>query len=304
MIRQHLKACKAKNLIFILVATPVEEVGRDHDFDWAVIEPSSFRSIIQMAGRVRRHRSDEVDKPNIALLQYNVKGFNGSEDRVFNHPGYETDKATQLNSHDLKQLVNEKRLLRSIDAIPRIQKRKNLDAKNNLADLEHFATARTLGIEQINKPAESAPTRKERFNRGRRSGSSESDWCDHLHGHIHGYWWLTALPQHFKRFRKSEPSMQLYLLKKDRGLEFCQRDEHGGLNAIELILNIKHQPINPEQQHKLWLHRDYQALISQYSQSTEHEFITSLKLGEISFTNRGELEEYTYNDQFGLVKVK
>ncbi|MBF4295887.1 type I-F CRISPR-associated helicase Cas3, partial [Vibrio anguillarum] len=51
VIREHLAACQAKNLIFILVATPVEEVGRDHDFDWAVIEPSSFRSIIQMAGR-------------------------------------------------------------------------------------------------------------------------------------------------------------------------------------------------------------------------------------------------------------
>ncbi|MGL5108803.1 MAG: type I-F CRISPR-associated helicase Cas3f [Vibrio ordalii] len=304
VIRQHLEACKAKNLIFILVATPVEEVGRDHDFDWAVIEPSSFRSIIQMAGRVRRHRSGEVDKPNIALLQYNVKGFSGSEDRVFNHPGYETDKATQLNSHDLKQLVNEKRLLRSIDAIPRIQKRENLDAKNNLADLEHFATARTFGVEQINKPVESAPTRKERFNRESRSASSGSDWCDHLHGHIHGYWWLTALPQYFKRFRKSEPSMQLYLLKKDRGLEFCQRDDHGGLNAIELTLNIKHQPINLEQQQKLWLQRNYGDLISQYSQSKEHEFITSLKFGEISLINRGEQDEYTYNDQFGLVKVK
>eukprot|EP00906_Rhabdomonas_costata_P019724 RCo028724 len=64
IIRGHLDACKANNLIFILVATPVEEVGRDHDFDWAVIEPSSFRSIIQMAGRVRRHRDGKVDQPN------------------------------------------------------------------------------------------------------------------------------------------------------------------------------------------------------------------------------------------------
>ncbi len=38
IVRQHLDQAyrngKAKHLIFILVATPVEEVGRDHDFDW------------------------------------------------------------------------------------------------------------------------------------------------------------------------------------------------------------------------------------------------------------------------------
>jgi hypothetical protein len=49
-IRQHLDNIKAKNVIFVLVATPVEEVGRDHDFDWAVVEPSSYRSFIQIAG--------------------------------------------------------------------------------------------------------------------------------------------------------------------------------------------------------------------------------------------------------------
>jgi CRISPR-associated endonuclease/helicase Cas3 len=57
------------------VATPVEEVGRDHDFDWAVIEPSSYRSIIQLAGRVRRHRKEAISTPNIAIMQYNLKGL-------------------------------------------------------------------------------------------------------------------------------------------------------------------------------------------------------------------------------------
>jgi len=60
VIRQHLDSTEVENVIFILVATPVEEVGRDHDFDWAIIEPSSYRSIIQLAGRVLRHR--KLDK--------------------------------------------------------------------------------------------------------------------------------------------------------------------------------------------------------------------------------------------------
>lgn len=55
-VRKHLDSTPEENIIFILVATPVEEVGRDHDFDWAVVEPSSYRSIIQLAGRVLRHR--------------------------------------------------------------------------------------------------------------------------------------------------------------------------------------------------------------------------------------------------------
>ncbi|MGK0476691.1 MAG: CRISPR-associated endonuclease/helicase Cas3, partial [Oleispira sp.] len=69
VIRQHLDGINkniadTKNVLFILVATPVEEVGRDHDFDWAVIEPSSYRSIVQLAGRVKRHREGEVESPN------------------------------------------------------------------------------------------------------------------------------------------------------------------------------------------------------------------------------------------------
>ncbi len=77
VIKQHLQNTSAKHVIFILVATPVEEVGRDHDFDWAVVEPSSYRSFIQLAGRVLRHREPDnaIDAPNIAILQYNLKGL-------------------------------------------------------------------------------------------------------------------------------------------------------------------------------------------------------------------------------------
>ncbi|WP_238149480.1 hypothetical protein [Arsenophonus endosymbiont of Aleurodicus floccissimus] len=67
MIRNHLNHTKTKQLIFILIATPVEEVGRDHDFDWAVIEPSSYRSLIQLAGRVRSPSSNRS-----STTQYNT----------------------------------------------------------------------------------------------------------------------------------------------------------------------------------------------------------------------------------------
>ena len=57
---------------FIVVATPVEEVGRDHDFDWAVLDVSSAQSLVQAAGRVNRHRLRPCgDAPNIAVPQFN-----------------------------------------------------------------------------------------------------------------------------------------------------------------------------------------------------------------------------------------
>ena len=304
VIREHLTACQAKNLIFILVATPVEEVGRDHDFDWAVIEPSSFRSIIQMAGRVRRHRDGEVLEPNIGLVQYNIKGFRGKDERVFNHPGYETDSTTQLATHDLCELVDEKSLLQAVNAIVRIQKRAVLEPRNNLADLEHFATAKTLGTDQIGKPQQANTSRQDRYSRNRRNSSPQSFWNEHLHGHIHGYWWLTALPQYFKRFRKSEPTVQIYLVKKERGIEFCLREVQGGGHPIERTLNIEHQPLPPSLQQKLWLQRDYSELVSLYSPSSELEFATSVRYGEISFVYREGNQQYSYNDQLGLVKVK
>ncbi|EAQ67605.1 hypothetical protein MED121_16799 [Marinomonas sp. MED121] len=304
IIRQHLSSCHSNNIIFILVATPVEEVGRDHDFDWAIIEPSSYRSIIQMAGRVRRHREGPIEQANVGLLQYNYRGYQDKEERVFNRPGYETDRATQLISHDIKQLLDEKSLLHSLDAVPRIQKHQNLDPNSSLADLEHFATARTLGIADINKEQSLIKQKQGRFNRRVRAGESQSFWSNHLQGHLVGYWWLTALPQYFKRFRKSEPSVQLYLIKKEGVTAFHQRDDHGGYNPIELIFNIKHHPMDDRQESRLWLRREYSALVSQYSQSEEGEFITSLKFGEINFTDRGEQGEYSYNDQFGLVRTR
>lgn len=73
---EMLAKCPAgKDTLFVVVATPVEEIGRDHDFDWALIEPSSTQSIVQTAGRVRRHRdagsldSNGSHAPNIGLLE-------------------------------------------------------------------------------------------------------------------------------------------------------------------------------------------------------------------------------------------
>ncbi len=101
-INDILQRSEHDEILFIVVATPVEEIGRDHDFDWAVIEPSSTRSIVQTAGRVNRHRHVAVSAPNIAILQFNHRWARG-EKSVFCKPGFEIDTYV---SHDLAELLD------------------------------------------------------------------------------------------------------------------------------------------------------------------------------------------------------
>lgn len=111
-----LKACcpwiadkkPGEDVRLVVVATPVEEVGRDHDFDWAVIEPSSMHSIIQTAGRVNRHRRTAVTDPNIVLLSRNWRSFATKDGLAFIRPGLETkdEHAHSTHpSHDLHDLM-------------------------------------------------------------------------------------------------------------------------------------------------------------------------------------------------------
>lgn len=99
------------DLPFIVVATPVEEVGRDHDFDWAVIDISSAQSLVQTAGRVNRHRLQPCeDRPNIAVPQFNWRHCHNVEKRrarspAFCWPGYEREGKGKSYPHDLKELL-------------------------------------------------------------------------------------------------------------------------------------------------------------------------------------------------------
>ena len=102
-IRARLKG-EANDQLFIVLGSPVTEVGRDHDYDWAIVEPSSMRSIIQLAGRVRRHRPNPISEANIALLSTNVKHLEGMRS-AFSHPGFETEQYWPLSTHDLNTLL-------------------------------------------------------------------------------------------------------------------------------------------------------------------------------------------------------
>ncbi|CAK0757119.1 CRISPR-associated endonuclease/helicase Cas3 [Gammaproteobacteria bacterium] len=107
-VRTAIERCPGPTVAFIVVATPVEEIGRDHDFDWAVIEPSSVQSIVQTAGRVNRHRLLPIsaERPNVAVLQFNRRTMlaKGNNACAFQSPGFEMGESHP--THDLRELLD------------------------------------------------------------------------------------------------------------------------------------------------------------------------------------------------------
>lgn len=134
-IRAAINAHAEQDHLFVVLATAVAEVGRDHDYDWAVVEPSSMRSIIQLAGRVRRHRTGNVPGPNITLLDCNLKALETPLGAAFTRPGFETSEF-KLQTHKLNELLRHDEIQR-IDATARITQTQPLHATQYLSDLEH-----------------------------------------------------------------------------------------------------------------------------------------------------------------------
>ena len=282
IIKDHLSCISASNVIFILVATPVEEVGRDHDFDWAVVEPSSYRSLIQLAGRVLRHRDPESDiqQDNIGILQYNFKGLTATDDPVFCRPGYES-LDNRLDSHDLKTLVDVEALEKKLDAGPRITRASILKPTGNLADLEHEAIHQLLTTYEKRGPGT-------------------------LEGWLQGCWWLTGLPQHFVRFREGSPQITLYLIPKESEWVFAEKGRRfdDPPKVMEKEYGISHEVLSSDEAKCLWMVREYEQLLAEVTTRTAEK--AALIFGEIGLSVYGDgVDEvgYVYCDQLGLVKA-
>jgi CRISPR-associated endonuclease/helicase Cas3 len=281
IIRKHLTESSSPNVIFIVVATPVEEVGRDHDFDWAIVEPSSYRSIIQLAGRVLRHRDETPTEPNISLLQYNLNGLLRAEESVvFCKPGYES-KRYHLQTHDLKNLIDEPAIIERISAIPRIQHPTKLNPQRQLADLEHHVISQLLTTYK-NKGAE------------------------HLEGWLNSYWFLTALPQVLTPFRQGEKQIKLYFISEDDGesWHFVEKNDKGQIVNCETSRRIEKRELDLKYSNRLWLHRDYAELVENLATKKSMPLKdTALRYGGISLPDR-ENGAFVYFEQFGMIAKK
>ena len=149
-IRRLIDASPEQDQLFIVLGSPVTEVGRDHDYDWAVVEPSSMRSLIQLAGRVRRHRPGAVDGVNLLVLDSNLRAYEHPGRAAYCKPGFEMDKVCDkadtarhfhLHTHQLQTLLakhTQGASLWPVDARARIAVAKaNFHPGKHLVDLEH-----------------------------------------------------------------------------------------------------------------------------------------------------------------------
>ena len=154
-IEQAMASSIAEHHIFIVLASPVAEVGRDHDYDWAIVDPSSMRSIIQLAGRVWRHRPDRVSTtPNMMILGSNFRALKhgdnlGVGEPVFAWPGFESKGDFLLNSHLIADIISPQQL-DAINSIARISRPEVPNNTSRLADLEHAVIADLLNNGELN----------------------------------------------------------------------------------------------------------------------------------------------------------
>ena len=81
-------AIGAQDIEIVCVTSPVIETGNDLDFDYAIVDPVSMRSIVQAAGRVRRHRPGEWPEVNTLILGRSPVAMQG---KFLAMPGVETD---------------------------------------------------------------------------------------------------------------------------------------------------------------------------------------------------------------------
>lgn len=261
--------------IFLVAATPVCEVGRDHDYDWAIVEPSSMRSIIQLAGRVRRHRPEKYTTTNIALLSANFRHLQqGAAKPAFFKPGFESD-GMLLNSHDLRDVLKLEQYT-PLNASPRIVERDSPMPRDNLVDLEH-----------------------DRLRAQMDGGGESRDIPNPL-------WWqtqvsLTAWFQGRKPFRKSDVSDVYALLPDDfdERLRFCREDKDGlWLEQPGLWVHDELDQV----QASSWAMPDYQAELEALAQRLDMDVLRcAQRFGRLELRRRqAESRGWVYHPLLGF----
>lgn len=198
--------------LFIVLGSPVTEVGRDHDYDWAVVEPSSMRSLIQLAGRVRRHRPEAIGGVNMVVLDSNLRHYKKPGQPAYEKPGFETAHAPfQLKSHYLHDLLAREMgqsAVWAVDAQPRIDlPADKLLPSRRWIDLEH---ARMHDSLLPKPPGTATPTHAACLQ------------CHEPQPDTPRSLWLTGLLPQFQRFRLDDQKRDDVALLPDEEEETLQ----------------------------------------------------------------------------------
>ncbi|MFD1804972.1 type I-F CRISPR-associated helicase Cas3f [Pasteurella oralis] len=270
----------AKNHVFIVLGSPVTEVGRDHDYDWAIVDPSSIRSIIQLAGRVWRHRADKVaEQPNIYLLPTNWRGLSPKREPnkpIYHRPGFESE-LNKLTTYKLEQLISVGDLAH-IQATPRIVKPENLQPTEKLADLEHQVIASLLNNPQDN--------------------------------HVNLYWdprytnRLSANLPLMTRFRQSVPEQEVVCKYNDEsawGFSFYDTEnvKRGNRKALS---NIEYKTIQYHSQGmvKPWLNQSLEVALERLAEDLQLDDMQAVPVAYLSASLQTFVLNWYYNEMLGF----
>lgn len=271
-IRHALAQFPEQHHVFMVLATSVAEVGRDFDFDWAIAEPSSMRSLIQLAGRVQRHRQQLPETANVFILCKNIKALMECS-VAYCQPGFESSKY-KLNDHDLFNLLTEQQY-QSISAIPRIQERDKAEPRNNLVDLEHAALRILL------------------------QGLKGSDEC------YAGLWWKADADwcgelQRRKPFRKSSPDELHYLWITEEGDTPVFKIPDTGFSGWKDSFKLKSASLTLAKGVSNWLEMDYLSIYQNLAEKLDLELIgVSQRFGEVCLRVK-EDERWNFHPLLGV----
>jgi CRISPR-associated endonuclease/helicase Cas3 len=206
-IQNRLNSTKETEQLFIVLGSPVTEVGRDHDYDWAVIEPSSVRSLIQLAGRIRRHRTEPYKNTNIMIFEQNIRSILSPGDVAYNKPGFEDAYSFRLKNHKLQDLLKETDY-KHLDAKTRIIESHEMtleSIKTDLVALEHARLKDTMYKNFIPLPRNPRPSQHQAYEN--QSRISAITCCGESSA------MLSALLPEYQPFRKNNyPHEEIVLL--------------------------------------------------------------------------------------------
>lgn len=198
--------------LFVVLGSPVTEVGRDHDYDWAIVEPSSMRSLIQLAGRVLRHRAKACDAPNLHVFHTNFRGLENPTEPAFRRPGFEDGDRWRLHSHDLRDLLRPDEY-EVVDARPRVLAREELQPNDSLVDLEHARLSDALLPQTEQGASPQAGGRSRRARRGRQlPGLNAATWFSLSRATLSG-----DLPRRQPFRRQDQQQAELILMPDEIG---------------------------------------------------------------------------------------
>tara|TARA_B100001250_G_scaffold395685_1_gene400861 strand:+ start:2182 stop:5580 length:3399 start_codon:yes stop_codon:yes gene_type:complete len=299
-IRQELDKHSEKHHLFVVLGSPVTEVGRDHDYDWAIAEPSSMRSLIQLAGRIQRHRQNVPDTHNMLILDTNVRGMTKHGDKktesdlVFSRPGFEafTTKDRQgkgpllLSSDSLSSLLQESDY-QYISSIPRIAVKSRNKNGESLVDIEHLHTHFAL-------------RRIENSDLQLRDTKPADYWWSSNQNHT----WHGEL-QRLTRFRQSTPNdlFTFYLEDELDDLTFIRfsEGEWDMRPQNEMVEVLTDESLDISNQVSPWGATDVKSLYLTLSEELERELgVVSKQFGQIALRKLKGGKKYRYHPWLGI----